>query len=235
MEKPPFPHPEEMHRSHRSNWLRAAVLGVNDGIVSTASLMLGVLAADASDQTIITAGIAGLFAGAMSMAAGEYVSVSSQRDSERADIAIEKRSLAANPDAELAELAHIYHERGLDADLAMKVAKQLHDNDAVKAHARDELGIDHDDLANPTQAALASAVSFACGAAVPIIAALIVHSNHGAAAIVGASLVALAISGAIGARVGGGHKIRAALRVLIGGGAAMVITAFIGHVIGSNI
>jgi len=235
MEKPPFPHPEEMHRSHRSNWLRAAVLGVNDGIVSTASLMLGVLAADASDQTIITAGIAGLFAGALSMAAGEYVSVSSQRDSEREDIAIEKRSIAANPDAELAELAHIYHERGLDPNLAMKVAKQLHDHDAVAAHARDELGIDHDDLANPTQAALASAISFACGAVVPIIAALIASSRQGAVAIVITSLLALAVSGAVGARIGGGQKMRAALRVLIGGGAAMAITALIGHIVGANI
>lgn len=235
MEKPPFPHPDEMHRSHRSNWLRAAVLGVNDGTVSTASIMLGVLAANATDQTVLTAGIAGLFAGALSMAAGEYVSVSSQRDSERADIAIEKRSLAANPDAELAELTHIYHERGLDVDLAMKVAKQLHDHDAVKAHARDELGIDHDDLANPTQAALASAVSFACGAAVPIIAALVATNSQSAKAIVGASLVALAISGAVGARIGGGHKVKAALRVLIGGGAAMAVTALIGHIVGVNI
>ncbi len=225
------PHAEE-HKSHRAGWLRAAVLGVNDGIVSTSSLMLGVLAANQSDKAILTAGIAGLVAGALSMAVGEYVSVSSQRDSEKADIDIERRSLADNPDAELAELAWIYEQRGLDAKLAQEVAKQLHDHDAVGAHARDELGIDHEDLANPGQAALASATAFSIGAAVPIAAAIIATSEAGALAITLASLVALGISGAVGAYVGGGHRVVAAARVFVGGGAAMGITYLIGSLIG---
>ncbi len=153
---PISPHPTEIHRSHRAAWLRAAVLGVNDGIVSTSSLMLGVLAANANSTIILTAGFSGLAAGALSMAVGEYVSVSSQRDSEMADLAIEKRSLANNPEAELAELAAIYEHRGLKPALALTVATQLHDHDAVAAHARDELGIDHLALANPMQAAIAS-------------------------------------------------------------------------------
>lgn len=229
------PHPHEIHRSQRSGWLRAAVLGVNDGIVSTASLMLGVLAANASDKAILTAGIAGLFAGAMSMAVGEYVSVSSQRDSERADIAIERRSLAANPEAELAELAEIYVRRGLDSKLARQVAVQLHDHDAVHAHARDELGID-EALANPVQASVASAVSFSIGSLVPILAAVFTNGQHaGAIAIVIASMIALAISGAVGAFVGGGNRLIAAARVFVGGGAAMAITAIIGHLVGANL
>jgi VIT1/CCC1 family predicted Fe2+/Mn2+ transporter len=229
------PHPEEEHKSHRSNWLRAAVLGVDDGIVSTSSLMLGVLAAKASHSAILTAGIAGLVAGALSMAVGEYVSVSSQRDSEKADIVIEKRSLINNPDEELAELASIYERRGLEPQLAQKVAKQLHEHDAVAAHMRDELGINQEALANPIQAALASALAFSVGAIVPILAAL--ASNHRASAwvIVISSLLALGISGAIGAFIGGGHRILAASRVFFGGGAAMAITALIGHLVGSRL
>lgn len=184
---------------------------------------------------MLTAGIAGLVAGALSMAVGEYVSVSSQRDSERADIAIEERSLAANPEAELEELAQIYESRGLDAKLAKQVALQLHERNAVAAHARDELGIDHEALANPAQAALASAVSFAIGALVPIIAGILSSAHLSAFFIVIASLIALGISGAIGAYLGGGHRVRAALRVFVGGGAAMAITAFIGHLVGSNL
>jgi VIT1/CCC1 family predicted Fe2+/Mn2+ transporter len=229
------PHPHEEHKSHRSNWLRAAVLGVNDGIVSTSSLMIGVSAADSSSSAILTAGIAGLTAGALSMAVGEYVSVSSQRDSEHADIAIERRSLATNPDKELEELAHIYVHRGLDEELAQKVAKQLHDHDAEAAHLRDELGIDQDDLANPAQAAFASALSFSVGAVVPIIAALVFPHNFDNWGIVIFSLVALAISGAVGAFIGGGHRLRAASRVFFGGGAAMAITALIGHFIGQSV
>jgi VIT1/CCC1 family predicted Fe2+/Mn2+ transporter len=229
------PHPHEEHKSHRSNWLRAAVLGVNDGIVSTSSLMIGVSAASASSSTIITAGVAGLTAGALSMAVGEYVSVSSQRDSEHADIAIERRSLAANPDQELEELTHIYVHRGLEPNLAQQVARQLHDHDAEAAHLRDELGIDQEALANPVQAAFASAVSFSFGAVVPIIAALIFPHDMDAWGIVIFSLVALAISGATGAYLGGGHRVRAASRVFFGGGAAMAITAFIGHLIGSSV
>jgi VIT1/CCC1 family predicted Fe2+/Mn2+ transporter len=228
------PHKEE-HRSQRSPWLRAAVLGVNDGVVSTASLMLGVSAAHASHSTLLTAGIAGLTAGALSMAVGEYVSVSSQKDSEHADIAIERRSLAANPKEELAELAHIYEHRGLEPKLAKQVAQQLHAHDAEAAHLRDELGIDQDALSNPVQAALASAVSFSVGAVVPIIGALVASESASAWLIVILSLIALAISGAIGAIIGGGHKVRAAARVFVGGGAAMAITALIGHLVGHSI
>jgi vacuolar iron transporter family protein len=198
--------------------------------------MLGVLAASASHSTILTAGVAGLTAGALSMAVGEYVSVSSQRDSEKADIAIEERSLASNPHGELAELAAIYEQRGLDSALAQKVARQLHNHDAVAAHARDELGIDHDALPNPLQAAGASAISFALGSAVPIVAALMwANHNTSALAIVLASLLALAISGATGAFIGGGHKFVAATRVFLGGGAAMALTALIGHLVGRSL
>ena len=229
------PHPEEIHKSQRSNWLRAAVLGVNDGIVSTASLMLGVSVASTTNSAALTAGIAGLVAGAMSMAMGEYVSVSSQRDSELADIAIEVRSLKANPDAELTEMALIYEKRGLQPKLAREVAQQLHDHDAVAAHARDELGIDHELLANPSQAAVASAVAFAAGALIPIIATVSVARSKVELAIVISALVALAISGAIGAFVGGGHRLRAAARVLVGGGIAMAATALIGKIISNHI
>ncbi len=235
MARLPNPHPEEEHKSHRSSWLRAAVLGVNDGIVSTASLMLGVSAAHADNSTILTAGVAGLAAGALSMAVGEYVSVSSQRDSERADIAIETRSLAAHPKAELAELTTIYEQRGLEPKLAKLVAEKLHDHDAVKAHLRDELGIDHESLPNPLQATFTSAVAFALGAVVPIVATLIGSGRSTAWAIIILSLLALAISGASAAFLGGGHRLRAASRVFIGGGAAMAITAFIGHLIGTNV
>jgi VIT1/CCC1 family predicted Fe2+/Mn2+ transporter len=228
-------HPKEEHKSHRSGWLRAAVLGINDGIVSTSSLMLGVLAAAANRSAILTAGVAGLAAGALSMAVGEYVSVSSQRDSEKADIVIEKRSLANNPNEELAELASIYEQRGLEPKLAQKVARQLHDHDAVDAHARDELGIDQGALANPVQAAFTSAVAFSIGAIVPILAALATSGRASAWAIVLASLLALGISGAAGAFIGGGHRLLAASRVFFGGGAAMAITALIGHLVGSRL
>lgn len=229
------PHPEEEHKSHRSNWLRAGVLGANDGIVSTASLMLGVSAAKASSSVILTAGIAGLTAGALSMAVGEYVSVSSQRDSENADMDIERRSLENNPQGELDELTHIYVHRGLKPELAKQVAVQLHEHGAEAAHMRDELGIDEQSLANPLQASLASAISFSAGAIVPIIAALVAPHKMDVMAIVILSLIALAISGGIGAYLGGGHRLRAASRVFIGGGAAMAVTAFIGHVIGHNL
>lgn len=229
------PHPEEIHRSYRAPWLRAAVLGVNDGIVSTSSLMLGVLAAGASDSIILTAGISALAAGALSMAVGEYVSVSSQKDSEKADIAIEARSIEKNHDKELAELAAIYENRGVDPETAHRVAEQLHAHDAVAAHARDELGIDHEALANPKQAALASAVAFSLGALVPILAALIATVSISTLAIVLASLTMLGVSGAVGAYIGGGNRFIAALRVFLGGGAAMAITALVGHSVGQNI
>jgi VIT1/CCC1 family predicted Fe2+/Mn2+ transporter len=229
------PHPKEAHKSQRSNWLRASVLGVNDGVVSTASLMLGVSAAHASRTGLLTAGVAGLTAGALSMAVGEYVSVSSQKDSETADMAIERRSLEVNPEGELAELAHIYVHRGLDPDLAQRVAEQLHEHDAEAAHLRDELGIERDGLANPLQASFASATSFSIGAIVPILAAVFAPHNLSSFAIVIASLIALAMSGALGAYLGGGHRLRAASRVFIGGGAAMAITALIGHLVGKSL
>ena len=223
----------EGHKSHRSAWLRAVVLGADDGIVSTASLMLGVAAAHASKQSILTAGIAGLIAGAMSMAAGEYVSVSSQRDSERADLHMEARELKAFPKEELHELEDIYIRRGLSPDLAGKVAAQLHEHDALAAHARDELGIDYDSLAKPLQAALSSAISFASGAVLPLAAAIVWSGTTSSWAIVIVSLVALGISGGLGAFIGGGNRWRAALRVFIGGGLAMLITALVGKLIGT--
>jgi VIT1/CCC1 family predicted Fe2+/Mn2+ transporter len=227
------PHSEK-HKSHRAAWLRAAVLGMNDGIVSNSSLMLGVLAASHNNAAILTAGIAGLVAGALSMAAGEYISVSSQRDSEKADIAIEKKSIANNPKEELAELAWIYEQRGLAPSLAKQVAVQLHKHDAVSAHARDELNIDHEALANPTQAAVASAVAFSLGSCIPILAALISSSSSGMIIAI-ISLIGLAVSGAIGASIGGGHRLTGSLRVLAGGGIAMAITYFIGHLLGGGI
>lgn len=228
------PHPEP-HKSHRSGWLRAAVLGADDGLVSTSSLMLGVAAASASRSAILTAGFAGLIAGAMSMAAGEYVSVSSQSDAERADLAIEAKSLDTYAEEELDELKNIYIGRGLDPKLALQVAVQLHEHDALGAHARDELGFDDDSRARPTQAALSSAASFAVGAALPIIAAAVLRGTASHWAIVVVTLVALAITGVIGAIIGGGNRVRAALRVFIGGGLAMFVTYVLGHLIGSSL
>lgn len=230
----PSPHPEA-HKSQRAAWLRAAVLGVNDGIVSTSSLMLGVLAASGSQSAVLTAGVAGVVAGALSMAAGEYVSVSSQRDSELSDIQIETKSLAENPEHELEELTWIYMKRGLDAKLAKQVAQQLHDHDPVHAHISHELGIDRDDLARPMQAAIASAVAFLIGGLIPIPAAIFSGNGSGPWAIVFVSLLALFISGAIGAMIGGGNKVRAASRVFIGGGLAMAVTFLIGHLIGVSV
>jgi vacuolar iron transporter family protein len=223
---------KENHKSHRAAWLRAAVLGADDGIVSTASLMLGVAAAHSSKQAVLTAGFAGLIAGALSMAAGEYVSVSSQRDSERADLDMEARELAAYGEQELQELTNIYIERGLDQKLARKVAEQLHARDALAAHARDELGIDHEDLAKPLQAAVSSALSFASGAILPVLPALFLTGAAASWAIALISLAALGTLGAIGASVGGGSKPRAALRVFAGGGLAMLITTIVGRLIG---
>ncbi len=228
-------HPETPHKSHRAAWLRAAVLGADDGLVSVSSIMLGVSAAHANSSIILTAGIAGLVAGAMSMAAGEYISVSSQKDSEKADILQEKRSLKDNPDEELAELTEIYIQRGLDKKLAKQVAVQLHDHDALEAHLRDEIGIDPEDLSNPVQALLASAIAFSLGAIIPILATLIFKGSHSGMAIVIATLIFLGISGAIGAFLGGGNKIWAAARVFLGGGIAMAVTSLIGHLIGRSV
>jgi VIT1/CCC1 family predicted Fe2+/Mn2+ transporter len=197
--------------------------------------MLGVLAASSSRTAILTAGIAGLAAGALSMAVGEYVSVSSQRDSEREDVAIEKRSLENNPKGELAELTAIYERRGLDKKLARQVAEQMHRHDALDAHARDELNLDKEALVNPLQAALASAIAFSAGALVPILAAYFTKGHADSLILVVASLAALAITGVTGAYIGGGRRIVAASRVFFGGGAAMAITAFIGHLIAGAI
>jgi len=232
----PTPHPEETHRSHRAPWLRAAVLGMNDGTVSTASLMLGVLAASGGNTgAVLTAGLAGLVAGALSMAAGEYVSVSSQRDSELSDIEIEKKSLSENPEKELEELAWIYQKRGLSPELASEVAHALHEHNAIDAHLRSELGISHDDIADPIEAAVASAVAFAIGALIPILAAVFSTEETGTWIIPIVSLITLFVSGAIGAVIGGGNKIKAALRVFVGGGLAMAITFIIGHLIGASV
>jgi VIT1/CCC1 family predicted Fe2+/Mn2+ transporter len=222
----------ETHRSGRVGWLRAAVLGSNDAIVSVSSLMIGVGAADATRQAMLVAGVAGLVAGAMSMAVGEYVSVSSQRDAERADIAREKAELEASPDAELAELAGIYVHRGLDRQLAMQVAKQLSAHDQLGAHLRDELGIQEATRARPLQAAWISAVSFATFALLPILALLLSPASWRLPAVATVTLVSLAVLGAIGGRLGGASLARAALRVTGGGALAMVVTAGIGHVLG---
>jgi VIT1/CCC1 family predicted Fe2+/Mn2+ transporter len=222
----------EAHQSGRAAWLRAAVLGSDDAIVSTASLMIGVAASSASKEAILVAGVAGLVSGAMSMAAGEYVSVSSQRDAELADIEIEKQELAAEPQAELRELAMIYMKRGLDPELATKVAEQLSAHDRLSAHVRDELGIDPTALSSPLQAAWASAASFATFAMVPIVAHLVASAAWRVPAIALTSLASLAALGAFGAHLGGAPLGRAALRVTVGGGLAMAVTAAIGRILG---
>lgn len=222
-------HRPETHRSHRSTWLRAAVLGADDGIVSTAALMLGVAAANAGTTATVTAGVAGLVAGAMSMAAGEYVSVSSQRDAERADLEKERLELEHTPEAELRELTEIYVRRGLDRPLAATVARQMHDHDALGAHLRDELGLDVDRFARPLQASLTSAATFAAGAVLPVLAAL----TGAIWVIVVVALLALVALGAAGARVGDAAPGRGAARVLLGGGLAMAVTAGIGAAIGA--
>jgi VIT1/CCC1 family predicted Fe2+/Mn2+ transporter len=225
----------EVHRSNRAGWLRAAVLGSDDAIVSTASLMIGVAAAAASKQAILIAGVAGLVAGAMSMAVGEYVSVSSQRDAEQADIEVEKRELAGEPEAELRELAMIYMKRGLDRDLAMKVAEQLSAHDRLSAHVRDELGIDPNALSRPLQAAWISAVSFATFALIPIVALLVTPPLWRIPTIAAVSLASLASLGAFGAHLGGAPLGRAALRVAVGGALAMAVTAAIGRALGVTV
>jgi VIT1/CCC1 family predicted Fe2+/Mn2+ transporter len=222
----------EMHRSGRAGWLRAAVLGSDDAIVSTASIMIGVAATSASKGTILVAGIAGLVAGAMSMAVGEYVSVSSQRDAQRADIKRENLELSVQPQAELQELAMIYEKRGLDAQLALKVAKQLSAHDRLGAHMRDELGIDQTSLSRPLQAAWISAVSFAMFAGVPVAALLIAPAALRIPLIAALSLLSLSALGAFGGHLGGAPVGRAALRVTLGGALAMAVTAVIGRILG---
>lgn len=225
----------ERHRQGRTGWLRAAVLGSNDAIVSTSALMIGVASAGASTQALIIAGVAGLVGGAMSMAVGEYVSVSSQADTEEADIALEKQELEGEPGAELNELAGIYVKRGLDRELATKVAQALMEKDALGAHLRDELGIEPSSRARPLQAAAASALSFAAFALVPLLAGLLAPAPWRAAAIACVSLVSLAGLGALGAQLGGAPKLRATVRVTLGGALAMGLTAAIGRVFGVSV
>jgi len=225
----------ERHRSERIGWLRAAVLGANDGIVSTASLIVGVAAAEASRSNVLVAGIAGLVAGAMSMAAGEYVSVSSQADTENADLARERSELAADPAFELDELQEIYFGRGLERALARQVAEQLTAHDALAAHARDELGISAVHAARPVQAALASAGTFAIGAALPLIVAAVAPTPRIIVLVASTSLLFLALLGAVAARTGGASIMRGAIRVTFWGAAALALTAFIGHLFGTTV
>jgi len=222
----------ERHRTHRTGWLRAAVLGANDGIVSTASLVLGVAAAGASTQVILVSGVAGLVAGAMSMAAGEYVSVSSQADTESADLARESKELAANPAQEHAELMSIYVERGLDDSLASSVATQLMQHDALAAHGRDELGISDTLAAKPVQAAFASAGTFALGAALPLLMVLLLPASALMWGLAGSSLVFLALLGLLSARAGGAPVLASAMRVTFWGALAMALTAAVGALFG---
>ena len=222
----------ERHRTQRIGWLRAAVLGANDGIVSTASLVLGVAAAGASPQNILTAGVAGLVAGAMSMAAGEYVSVSSQADTEQADLERERIELATVPEQERAELTTIYVGRGLEAGLATEVATQLMARDALGAHARDELGISVAMTARPVQAALASASTFATGAVLPLLIVIWAPVSTLLLTVAGSSLLFLALLGSLAARAGGASVVMAAARVTFWGALAMAITAGIGAMFG---
>ena len=225
-------HPES-HLVARIGWLRAAVLGANDGIVSTASLIVGVAAASAATSEVLIAGVAGLVAGAMSMAAGEYVSVSSQSDTESADLARERAELAGQPEFEREELTRLYTERGVQPDLARQVADQLMAKDALGAHARDELGISEVTAARPIQAALTSAATFAVGAAMPLAMVLLMPRALLVAGVSIASLVFLALLGGIGARAGGANVARATLRVTFWGALAMALTAGIGAIFGT--
>jgi VIT1/CCC1 family predicted Fe2+/Mn2+ transporter len=227
-----LPH-TELHRTDRIGWLRAAVLGANDGIVSTASLVVGVAASHATSGEILVAGVAGLVAGAMSMAAGEYVSVSSQADTERADIERERGELAADPVHEHAELAAIYVKRGLEPSLANQVANQLMNQDALAAHTRDELGISDSFSARPVQAAFASAGTFAVGAAMPLLTALLTPQPWLIAVVVTTSIVFLALLGGFGAYAGGAPWLKAAFRVTFWGALAMAITAAVGAMFGA--
>ena len=226
---------QESHLTRRIGWLRAAVLGANDGIVSTASLIVGVASAAAARNDILIAGVAGLVAGAMSMAAGEYVSVSSQADTEKADLAREKRELKQNPKFEREELAQIYVERGLEPALAGQVADQLMAKDALEAHARDELGLTASMQARPVQAAIASAASFTAGAALPLLMVVIAPSGWPIPLVAAASLLFLAGLGAVGARTGGAPMLRAVVRVTFWGAVALAVTAGIGKLIGTAV
>jgi vacuolar iron transporter family protein len=223
----------EQHKSHRVGWLRAAVLGANDGIVSTASLVVGVAAANTGRSNVLIAGIAGLVSGAISMAAGEYVSVSSQSDTENADLEREKQELAMDPASELRELQGIYVARGLDADLALEVARQLTAHGALSAHARDELGISEITTARPVQAALTSAATFSIGAVLPLVTVAVVPFTSAIRTVSVLSLVFLAALGMIAAKAGGASAVRGAARVTFWGALAMALTALVGRLFGA--
>jgi VIT1/CCC1 family predicted Fe2+/Mn2+ transporter len=230
-----IPQHAEHHVVNRLGWLRAAVLGANDGLLSTASLIIGVASAHGSPGSILIAGIAGLAAGAMSMAAGEYVSVSSQSDSEQADIAREGEELSEDPAGELRELAGIYIKRGLRKELALQVAEELTAHDALEAHSRDELGITKTTAPQPVQAALASAASFSIGAALPLATVLLAPSNWVIETVAAASLLFLALLGVVGAKTGGANMVTAAVRVTFWGALAMAVTAGIGALFGTQV
>jgi VIT1/CCC1 family predicted Fe2+/Mn2+ transporter len=226
---------EEVHFINRSGWLRAAVLGANDGIVSVSSLIVGVAAADPDPSGVLIAGVAGLAAGAMSMAAGEYVSVSSQSDIEAADIAREKQALIDTPQAEERELASIFESRGLSPSTAALVARELTEKDALGAHVREELGLSEVHAANPIQAAFASGLTFSVAASLPVVAAMLAPTGQIIWTVVTATLAALAALGALGAHAGGAPKLPATIRVLFWGAAAMAITAGVGHIFGVKV
>jgi vacuolar iron transporter family protein len=225
----------EQHRTMHIGWLRAAVLGANDGLISTASLVVGVAASGTSRQAVLIAGVAGLVAGAMSMAAGEYVSVSSQADTERADLARERHELATNDESERAELAAIYVDRGLTPELAAQVVEQLMAKDALTTHARDELGISDLTTAKPIQAALASAATFAVGALLPVAVAALVPHAYVSRLVTGSALLLLMVLGALAARVGGANLWRGALRVTFWGALAMGASAVVGRLFGTTV
>jgi VIT1/CCC1 family predicted Fe2+/Mn2+ transporter len=224
----------EMHRTEHIGWLRAAVLGANDGLISTSSLIVGVAAASPERGPVLIAGLAGLVAGALSMAAGEYVSVSSQSDTEEADLARERQELATQPALERAELAGIYEKRGLTAELALQVADQLMAHDALGAHARDELGMSEATRARPLQAALASAAAFAAGAALPVLLAAIVSMSILSVAVGGSSLILLGVLCGMAARFGGAPMTRGAVRVMFWGAVAMAASALVGRLFGTT-
>lgn len=229
-----MPGPEQ-HRSHRVGWLRAAVLGANDGLLSTSSLVVGVAASGAPKGQVILAGVAGVVAGAVSMAAGEYVSVSSQADTENADLERERQELAGSPETELAELAGIYRSRGLDPELTRQVAEQLTAHDALGAHARDELGITDNTMARPVQASLASAATFVTGAALPLVVLLLASPSHLGTAVTVSSMTALAAFGALAAKAGGASVFRGAARMTFWGALAMGLTAAVGFAVGTQL
>lgn len=228
-------HQPERHRAYRVGWLRAAVLGANDGLISTSSLLTGIIASTATRSTVILTGFAGLCAGSLSMAAGEYVSVSAQADAEAADTERERAELATDADAELAELTAIYVGRGVRPLVALQVATDLHRAGALEAHLRDELGFSEYGAARPLQAALASAAAFACGALAPVVVALAAPQRGALASVIAVTVLALGVLGVVGAWLGGAPWMRPTVRVLIAGIAAMSVTALVGRIVGSAI